>query len=253
MDMCTLVILWRPDHDWPLLLAGNRDEMAERAALAPGRHWPHRPEVVAGLDRVGGGSWLGINDHGVVAVVMNREGTLGPLPGKRSRGELVLEALDHAQAAEAVGALEQLNPDAYRSFNLFVGDPVSAHWIRHEAGERKAAVEVHEMPPGLHMLSARELDDPSLARMRTFLPRFRQAAVPSPERGEWGAWRHLLGIRAYSEVDGPYAAMNLDLPNGFRTRSSHFLALPRYPGAVAPLFLHADGAPDRAPFEPVPL
>ena len=104
ISMCTAVLLRRPGHAWPLVFAGNRDEMAERPWKPPGRHWPDRPEVVAGLDETAGGSWLGLNDHGVLAVVLNRTGSLGPQAGKRSRGELVLEALDHADAAEAARA-----------------------------------------------------------------------------------------------------------------------------------------------------
>jgi uncharacterized protein with NRDE domain len=209
--------------------------------------------VVAGLDHRGGGSWLGLNDAGLVAVVMNREGSLGPAPGKRSRGELVLEALDHSEASAAVRALADIDPVAYRSFNLFVGDPVSAYWVRHQDGAGHSAVEVHEVPHGVHMLSARELDDESLARVRTFLPQFREAVAPSPGAGDWTEWQRLLGVRAYSEIDGPYAAMSLDLPNGFRTLSSHLIAIPRYPAQVAPVFLHAEGPPDRAPFVPVAL
>ena len=106
--MCTLVMLRRPGHPWPLLLAANRDEMHDRPSAPPARHWEDRPDVVAGLDLLGGGSWLGINDHGLVAAVMNREGSLGPAEGKRSRGELVLEALDHAEAGEAARALADL-------------------------------------------------------------------------------------------------------------------------------------------------
>ncbi|MGH6912187.1 MAG: NRDE family protein, partial [Geminicoccales bacterium] len=65
--MCTVVILRRPDTAWPLLLAANRDEMRSRPWRPPGRHWPDRVEVVAGMDELAGGSWLGINDYGVVA------------------------------------------------------------------------------------------------------------------------------------------------------------------------------------------
>ena len=36
--MCTLVILRRPEHRWPVLIAANRDEMIERPWQAPGRH-----------------------------------------------------------------------------------------------------------------------------------------------------------------------------------------------------------------------
>src|SRR5437764_11706760 len=103
--MCTLVILRRPDHHWPVLIGANRDEMIDRPALPPGRHWPDRPEVVAGLDQLAGGAWLGLNDLGVAAAVLNRQGSLGPAPGPRSPGQLVLEALDHADAADAAAAL----------------------------------------------------------------------------------------------------------------------------------------------------
>src|SRR6266478_3756429 len=94
--MCTLVILRRPDHQWPVLIGANRDEMIDRPWQPPCRHWPDRPEVVAGLDALAGGSWLGVNDWGVAAAVLNRHGSLGPARGARSRGELVREALDPA-------------------------------------------------------------------------------------------------------------------------------------------------------------
>ena len=132
--MCTLVILRRPGHPWPLILAANRDELTDRPWLAPGRHWPDRPEVVAGKDETAGGSWLGLNDHGVVAGVLNRVDSLGPEPGKRSRGELVLEALDHADAATATNSLARLDPAAYRSFNLVIADNRDAFWLRNSGG-----------------------------------------------------------------------------------------------------------------------
>jgi hypothetical protein len=250
--MCSLVILRRPGHDWPLLLAGNRDEMRDRPWLAPGRHWEDRTEVVAGLDRVGGGSWFGVNDHGVVAVVMNREGTLGPQVGKRSRGELVLEALDHAEAAEAALALEQLEPDAYRGFNLFIGDPVSAYWLRHRGETAPGAIEVVDVPPGLHLLTARDLNDATSPRIRMYLPRFRAAEEPDPAAERWGQWPALLASRLHPEDEGALAAMNVDLPSGFGTVCSHLVAVPRYPGFPHRLrFLFAAGPPDRTPFEPI--
>lgn len=250
--MCTLVILQRPDHEWPLLVAGNRDERRDRPWAPPGRHWEDRSEVVAGLDRLAGGSWLGMNDHGMVAAVMNREGTLGPAAGKRSRGELVLAALDHAEAREAAKALADLAPQAYRGFNLFIGDPVASFWLRNRGGEQQEQVEVFEIPPGLHMLTARELNDLTVPRIRVYLPCFRNAKVPDPAGGNWRAWQTLLAGRLYPGEEGPYAAMNLDFPNGFGTVCSHLLAIPRYPGfSRKPVFLFAEGPPDRADFTPV--
>ncbi|HVG81349.1 MAG TPA: NRDE family protein, partial [Methylomirabilota bacterium] len=128
--MCSIVLLYRPGHDWPVLIGANRDEMRDRPWRAPGRHWADRPEVVAGIDLLAGGSWLGINAQGVVAAALNRMNTLGPAPGFRSRGELVLEALDHPDAAAAAVALADLEPAAYRPFNLVVADDRDAWWLR---------------------------------------------------------------------------------------------------------------------------
>ena len=55
-----------------------------------------------------------------MAIVFNREGSLGFLKGKRSRGELPLEALDHAEARIAAEALSMIKPESYRTFNLVV-------------------------------------------------------------------------------------------------------------------------------------
>lgn len=84
--MCTVVLLRRPDHDWPLLLGANRDEMKDRPWSPPDRHWAEYPHVIAGCDELAGGTWMGINDDGVVACVLNRVGTLGAHPDFRSRG-----------------------------------------------------------------------------------------------------------------------------------------------------------------------
>src|SRR5271155_5180323 len=144
--MCTLVILRRPEHVWPVIIGANRDEMIGRPAAPPARHWPDRPEVIAGLDRLAAGSWLGINDWGVAAAVLNRHGSLGPAAGRRSRGELVLEALGHADATDAAMALSHLDPDAYRTFNLIVADNRDGFWLRH-ADTRQ--VEIRPLKEGL--------------------------------------------------------------------------------------------------------
>jgi uncharacterized protein with NRDE domain len=248
--MCTLVILRRPNHAWPLLLAANRDEMLKRPSAPPARHWEDRAEVVAGLDVSGGGSWLGLNEHGLVAAVMNREGTLGREPGKRSRGELVLEALDHAEAGEAAGALADLHPSAYRPFNLMVADVHDAYWLRH-GGDGE--IRVHPIAPGLHMLSATEMNDPGYPRIHAYIDRFRAAEPPEPDAGRWEAWKTLLAERGFPEDAGPGAAMNLAPNDGFGTVSSALIALPAPGSGTEPVWLHAEGPPDRAPFLPVDL
>jgi uncharacterized protein with NRDE domain len=229
--VCTVVLLRRPGHRWPLLLAANRDEMRDRPSAPPGRHWPDRPEIVAGLDRAAGGSWLGLNDHGVVAAILNRSGTLGPADGKRSRGELVLDALDYADAAEAAAALGGLDPEAYRPFNLVIADNRDAFWLAHRGD---GAVSVQAVPPGLAMLTARDLDDPASPRIRRYHDRF-AATPPDPERGDWHGWQALLEDTEADPALGPESAMRFTLPGGFGTVSSALIALAApgmRPGAV---------------------
>lgn len=249
--MCTLVILRRPVHPWPVILAANRDEMIDRPWAAPGRHWPDRPEVVAGLDRAAGGSWLGLNDHGVVAAILNRRGSLGPAPGKRSRGELVLEALDHADALAAAEALAELNPAAYRSFNMVVADNRDVYWLRNRGEPGTRVIEVAPVPEGLSMLTAYDLNDPESPRGARHRAAFEAAPAPDPEAGDWSAWQEIL---ARSEP-GSEAAMTVERGR-FQTVCSSLLALPAPPRTAAEeprraVWLFAPGRPDRHAFAPL--
>lgn len=242
--MCTLVLLHRPGQTWPLIAASNRDEMQDRPSRGPGRWWDDRPEIVAGQDVLAGGSWLGVNDFGVMAAVLNRAGTLGPLNSKRSRGELVLEALDHADADQAALALSGIAGGAYRPFNLVIADNNSAFWLRND-GSR---VVPHIIPPGLHMLTELDLDDRASSRIDSYLDRFHAAPPPDPETGAWDSWTRMLGESA---GDGDETSMCFSRPDGFGTVSSSRIALPAPGRDLAPVWHFAAGRPDRTPFEPV--
>jgi|AGTN01.1.fsa_nt_gi Uncharacterized conserved protein len=247
--MCTLVMLRRPHSTWPLLVAANRDEMAGRPWKVPGRHWPDRPEVVAGRDDLAGGSWLGLNGTGVMAAVLNRMGTLGPQTGKRSRGELVLEALDHNDAADAAEALSHLDGRAWRPFNMVVADNRDAYWVR---ADGHARVRVHPVAEGLHLVTALDLDDPSSPRIAAYAPRFARAAVPDPDRGDWAAWAALMADGGGGGGDGEEAAaMCFTRADGFGTVSSSLIALPGMDGGKPPVWLFAPGRPDRTAYAPV--
>lgn len=254
--MCTIVMLRRPGHAWPLLIAANRDEMADRPWASPARHWPDRPDVVAGHDLTAGGSWLGLNEHGVVAGILNRPGTLGPERGKRSRGELVLEALDHADAVAAAAALIQLNTDAYRPFNMVIADDRDAYWLRHAGTGR---IEELDVPEGISMMTAHDMNDLSSPRICRYLPRFEAAKVPDPDKGDWGEWQNLLASRAFDPKVGPRGALTVVTDGPYGTSSSSLIAVPEFvPADVGlpprkPIWLFAAGRPDEAPYQPVQI
>lgn len=249
--MCTLVILRRPEHSWPVLIAANRDEMQSRSWQAPARHWPDRPHVVAGLDELSRGSWLGVNDHGLAAGILNRQGSLGPADGKRSRGEVVLEALDHAEAEEAAKALGELDGTSYRSFNMLIADAQKAFWLRNEATE-DGEIDVFELPEGVSVFTAYDVNDPDSPRVRRALPRFRIADAPEPDDEDWAGWEKLLADRTRAASGDYGSALNLDNGAGFATVSSSLIALPANPGRN-PVWRFAPGRPDESGFSPVDL
>ncbi len=244
--MCSLVLLRRPGDAWPLVIAANRDELRGRPSRRPDRHWRDRPQVTGGRDLLAGGSWLAINDDGVVAAVLDRRGSLGPAAGKRSRGELVLEALDHAEARTAATALADLDPDAYRSFNLLIADRLEAFWLRH-AGDGR--ITLHPLSEGTTMLTSGDANDVACARIRRYLPLFARLEPPAGADGDWSDWQLLLASRA-SATGEPRDAMCIRSEGGYGTVSASLLALPADP-AIPPLWLYADGPPDEAPFRPV--
>jgi transport and Golgi organization protein 2 len=255
--MCSIVILRRPSDPWPVVIGANRDEMRQRPWTPPGRLWSDRPQITAGLDLLAGGTWMGANDDGVVAAILNRMNSLGPLAGARSRGELVLEALDHADAWSAASALGEIDVTAYRAFNMVVIDDRAGFWLRNLGAEEGARqVEIMPLPVGYSMITSHDRNDLASPRIAAFLPRFEAAEVPRPSAaakgGDWHAWEELLAAGTPPGA-APGAAMTIDTDDGFGTVSSSLLALPARPTQAKPVWRFAAGRPDRVPFKRVAL
>lgn len=238
--MCTVVVLVRPDHPFPVLLAANRDERLGRPWDPPAAHWPAQPGVVAGRDRTAGGTWMGVNQHGVVAAILNRAGTLGPARGKRSRGELPLLALAHKAALGAASAFAALDAGAWRGFNLVLADRAGAIFVR---GEGSGQPHVEALPDGVSMVTAYDPNDLGSPRVARHLPRLRAAEPSGPE--QWGGWRAILCDR------GGHAGEQINVVprGGFGTVCASFVAIPQQ---GAPVWLFAAGPPHEADFQPVP-
>ena len=236
--MCTVVVLFRPGHAWPLLLAANRDEQIARAWDSPAAHWPDYPGVIAGRDRTAGGTWMAVNGRGVVATVLNRQGSLGPAAEKRSRGELPLRAAACGSAAAAAAAIMALDSGQWRSFNMVLADREGAVFLR---GLGAGRIECQKLAPGCHMVTAHDVDDPESPRVARHLARFSASIPPAPPA--WGEWPALLSDRSGL----PGEQINVLPRAGFGTVSSSLLAIP----ATGPtVWLFAAGAPDKAPFRP---
>jgi uncharacterized protein with NRDE domain len=227
--MCSIILKISSEG---VFIGANRDEMVAREWEMPAEYWPG---VIGGRDVLGGGTWMGMNRHGVMAAVLNRTGTLGPAPGKNSRGELPILALRHETAQAAADALKGVDAGTYRSFNLVIADANGAFLLRGlEAGEP----DVSRLPEGVTMITAGESNDVSRPRIAKHLPRFEAAAFSD--------WRKLLGDRT-----GDWeSAVNIPERDGFATVSSSLISLPR---ESEPEWDFASGAPDKVEFIPVPL
>ena len=89
--MCTLLVGVDRPRAGMLMLGANRDESLARPSMPP-HVIVRQPRIVAGRDSRAGGTWLGVNEHGVLVAVTNRRKTNVPMPA-RSRGLLTREAL----------------------------------------------------------------------------------------------------------------------------------------------------------------
>ena len=75
--VCLLVFAWQTEPGYALVVAANnRDEQLDRPAHPLCVLRESNPRILGGRDDLAGGTWLAVNDHGVVAGLTNR-----PSPG----------------------------------------------------------------------------------------------------------------------------------------------------------------------------
>ena len=172
--MCTLIALHRCVVGAPLLIAANRDEFFERPAEGPVIWETEGGRILAPRDLRAGGTWLGLNSHGVFAAVTNRR-CLEPDPSRRSRGLLVLDALRAARAVDATDELEGLPIDAYNPFNLLVADARSAHLVSYDGKARRI-----ELEPGVHVVGNGPPGDRGNAKLERVRAAARRVASDAP-------------------------------------------------------------------------
>lgn len=166
---------------WPLLIAANRDEFHARPTRAAGP-WPQAPDLVAGLDLQGGGTWMGATAAGRYALLTNYREPANPVPpGAPSRGLLVRDFLlggdDPADWIAAIAA----RADNWAGFNLIAGDARQAWYL----GNRDPARAPRRLGPGRYVLTNHLLDTPwpKAARLRASLDALPPAAWASePEQ-----------------------------------------------------------------------
>ncbi|HVP87773.1 MAG TPA: NRDE family protein [Casimicrobiaceae bacterium] len=149
--MCLALIALAAHPRLPLVIAANRDEFHERAAL-PAYWWPS--EMLAGMDRVAGGTWFGVDHAGRWALVTNYREGVPRDPNAPSRGELVTRALSDSASPLVTTAAIVADGDRYHGFNLLIGEGARAAYASNRASGAIA------LQPGVHGLSNHLLETP---------------------------------------------------------------------------------------------
>jgi uncharacterized protein with NRDE domain len=157
--VCLLVFAWQVETDYPLVVAANRDERLDRPSETIGVLQEADPRVLGGRDLLAGGTWLAVNEDGVVAGLTNRPSPGGRDPTKRSRGELPLMIAGRRTAEEGVAEIvRRVEPDQYNPAWLLVADRQSLFSIELGGGH---APFVHPLAAGIHVLENVALNEPS--------------------------------------------------------------------------------------------
>ena len=202
--MCLALIALRAHPRYPLLIAANRDEFHARAA-DPAHWWTH--DILAGRDRVAGGTWFGVTRGGRWALITNfREGVPRDAAAP-SRGALVTQALEATDLPIALAARAAVDGQRFHGFNLLIGAGATGAYASNRAsggtvlGRGIAGLSNHLLDTpwpkvlrskaALAAILARE-DDPVAAAFALLADRQQAGAAALPATGVSPHWERLL-------------------------------------------------------------
>ena len=146
--MCTLAVSFGAFSRYPLVVAANRDEYYDRPSEPP-RVLSADPVIFGPRDARAGGTWTGVNEHGVFAALTNISGVSPRDDARRSRGHLVIEVLRQRSAHHAARALSgAAAPGAFNPFQAVICDGAVLFLVRY-----LDAPEIVRLEAGLHVFS----------------------------------------------------------------------------------------------------
>jgi uncharacterized protein with NRDE domain len=222
--VCTFIVAWQVFVDTPVAVAANRDEAYDRPAEPPSVR-EGEPSVLAPRDAEAGGTWIGVNEHGVLAALTNRW-VDADLAGERSRGLLVDDVLSEPTAEDAGRRIERaVRADEYQGFNLVVADATAALYY-----EWDGSLEFTQFDPGVHVVVNVGADG------RYVIPSFREAVAEAqaeradqlrthlePAPGETATAWHDRAAAAVADHEYGVCVHG----DGYGTRSSSLIAIGR--------------------------
>jgi len=149
--MCLIFLSYKQNKNYPLVVLANRDEFYKRPTQSA-HYWEGNPNILAGKDLEGGGTWMGITKNGYMSMLTNYRDIANIKPNAPTRGKLVSDYLQSEQnPKEYLLALSKTGSN-YNGYSLITGsfnDP----WYYSNYGNKVA-----QLGTGLYGLSNALLD-----------------------------------------------------------------------------------------------
>lgn len=152
--MCLILVAVDSHPRYKLVFAANRDEFYERLT-ARASFWEEAPQVIAGRDLQGGGTWMGVTRSGRICAVTNYRDPASRREDAPSRGRLVNRFLLGSDTPQEYLAAVVRGGDAYNGFNLIAGKGADLYWTSNRSGGG-----VRKLERGIHGLSNHLLNTP---------------------------------------------------------------------------------------------
>ena len=218
--MCTLFIHRSKNSDWPILIANNRDEYLSRTFKSPGYHWNN--SIFAGKDISEGGSWLGLNENGVCAAILNRVSNNLKNKNLKSRGKIIIDILKKNTAKSGLKYFKSYFKKNTRFFNLFISDYKNSFWIKYDQNEFKSFV----VPYGFSIIDNYGLNDDKSPKQKLYRDIFLKKKLPNPSINYFKSWQELLFLEdKYNNVNLSSVFVK-DKNNNYGTVCSSIIGLP---------------------------
>jgi uncharacterized protein with NRDE domain len=160
--MCTILILYQIHPQHPLIIAANRDEYYARPATSP-LILQQTPKIIGGQDQERGGTWMAVSEDGRFAGLTNQRTGSMPDKHRKSRGAVVMSALQAASLPEAKEHIAALDPKEYNPFSLLFGDAENLYVAY--CHEDSTHIEIEALKPGFWVLPNDVLDSPKFNKV----------------------------------------------------------------------------------------
>ena len=151
--MCLLLLSYKAHANYKMIIAANRDEFYSRPT-APSSFWKEHPDLLAGKDLKGGGTWLGITKGGKFAAITNYRNPANFMKDAPSRGKLVLDFLTERDSPRNYADALIKNSQLYNGFNLLLSNQSELYYFSNQM--QKSVL----LSPGIYGLSNHILDTP---------------------------------------------------------------------------------------------